>query len=134
MRCLKCQNVLKGKKTGGPYLTKSLPDGEIKIENSRQILFFDSGMRFLNKIFDKKTGRSEKLTFEIGAYPTLAGENGAYIFMRDPERNASFNSKIPADVIGTTRLLGYFDFDDFFLFISLFFARKMSIFYFERLG
>ncbi len=72
----------------------------IKIENWRQILTFDPKTFFLTKVEDKETGKTEKLEFQVGAYPTLAGQNGAYIFMRDPEKTAGLNMFDIADVTG----------------------------------
>ena len=106
VQCFSCDNIVKTGEVGvGPYLAKNLRDGEIKIENSRQILFFDAGSRLLTKFHDKASGKSEKLEFEIGAYPTLAGESGAYIFMKDNSRSANLNLKDISEVIGQSKTL-----------------------------
>ena len=100
IRCLKCFNIAVAKQTHN-YVTKTLAIGEeIRIENFRQILKFEKTKHFLSHVVDKTTGTESKLQFQIGAYPTLATQNGAYIFMRDPDQTASQNIMSIADVTG----------------------------------
>ena len=98
VRCLKCTNVFKGNSISTKSL--DLKSYAVKIENSRQILTFDPKTGFLSKVEDKESGQSEKLQFQVGAYATLAGQSGAYIFMRDPEKSASLNMFDIADITG----------------------------------
>jgi len=103
IRCLKCYNIAVSKQTHN-YVTKSLAIGEeILIENFRQILKFDETKHFLSHVIDKASGTESKLQFQLGAYPTLATQNGAYIFMRDPEQTAKQNIMNIADVTGWIR-------------------------------
>jgi hypothetical protein len=99
VRCLQCTNIVKGTSISTKPLDLKTDD-VIKIENWRQILTFDPKTFFLAKVEDKETGKTEKLQFQVGAYPTLAGQNGAYIFMRDPEKTAGLNMFDIADVTG----------------------------------
>ncbi len=99
VRCLKCTSIVKGTSISTKPLDLKTDD-VIKIENWRQILTFDPKTFFLAKVEDKETGKTEKLQFQVGAYPTLAGQNGAYIFMRDPEKTAGLNMFDIADVTG----------------------------------
>jgi hypothetical protein len=100
IRCLKCFNIGAAKQTHN-YVTKTLAlSEEIRIENFRQILKFDKSKHFLSHVIDKASGTESRLEFQIGAYPTLATQNGAYIFMRDPDQTATQNIMNIADVAG----------------------------------
>ena len=88
--------------TTKPFVKKLLKSSHdaLSIENSRQILSFDVESQMLSHVYDRASGKSEKLQLQLGVYPTMTAENGAYIFMTDPMKEASVNNMEIAEIMG----------------------------------
>ena len=88
--------------TAKPFVKKLLKSSHdaLSIKNSRHVLTFDVESQMLSQVLNRASGMSERLQLQLGVYPTMTAENGAYIFMIDPMKGAGVNSMDIAEIIG----------------------------------